>query len=51
MDNAHVIKWCRFNCWLAMQLNKQLAQLHWATQERLEAKKALRGDIQSHLTG
>lgn len=36
MNNAHVIKWCRYNCWLAIQLHKQLAQLHWATQERLE---------------
>lgn len=36
MDNSHVIKWCRYNCWLAMQTNRQLGQLHWATQERIE---------------
>lgn len=36
MNNSHVIKWCRYNCWRAMQANRQLSQLHWATQERIE---------------
>ena len=42
MHNAHVIKWCRWHCWLAMQSKRQFAQLHWATQERIERQNEKR---------
>ncbi|MBB1290994.1 MULTISPECIES: hypothetical protein [unclassified Pseudoalteromonas] len=36
LNNAHVIKWCRYNHWGAMQGSCQLSQMYWATQERIE---------------
>lgn len=36
LNNAHVIRWCRYNYWGAMQGSCQLTQMYWATQERIE---------------
>jgi hypothetical protein len=40
MNNEHVIKRCRWQCFLATNQNRQLAQFYWATQERIERKRA-----------
>lgn len=36
MDNAHVLRWIRWQHFWAVRENRQFAQLHWATQYKLE---------------